>query len=81
MRFAPGLLLYAALMLAAPAALAQERTAFELQARDIYQTVVEIRSAKGQGNVPVLVDYLVRELKAGGFTDADIEVTYYEIEG
>ena len=81
MRFAPGLLLYAALMLAAPAALAEERTAFELRAREIYQTVVEVRSAKGQGNVPVLVDYLVRELKAGGFTDADIEVTDYEIEG
>lgn len=81
MRFTPGLFLSAALLLAAPAAFAEERTAFELQAREIYQTVVEIRSAKGQGNVPVVVDYIVRELKAGGFADADIEVTDYEIEG
>jgi acetylornithine deacetylase/succinyl-diaminopimelate desuccinylase-like protein len=81
MRFTPGLFLSAALLTAAPLAIAEERTAFELQAREIYQTVVEIRSAKGQGNIPVLVDYLVRELKAGGFADADIEVTDYEIEG
>ena len=80
MRFIPGLLLSAALLTAAPLAFAEERTAFELQAREIYQTVVEIRSAKGQGNVPVVVDYIVRELKAGGFADADIEVTDYEIE-
>ncbi len=81
MRFIPGLLLSAALLTAAPLAFAEERTAFELQAREIYQTVVEIRSAKGQGNVPVVVDYIVRELKAGGFAAADIEVTDYEIEG
>ncbi|MBI1253954.1 MAG: M20/M25/M40 family metallo-hydrolase [Hyphomonas sp.] len=81
MRFTSGLFLSAALLTAAPLAIAEERTAFELQAREIYQTVVEIRSAKGQGNIPVLVDYLVRELKAGGFADADIEVTDYEIEG
>ena len=81
MRFIPGLLLSAALLTAAPLAFAEERTAFELQAREIYQTVVESRSAKGQGNVPVVVDYIVRELKAGGFAAADIDVTDYEIEG
>ncbi len=81
MRFIPGLLLSAALLLAAPASLADERTAFELQAREIYQTVVEIRTAKGQAKVPVMVDYLVRELKAGGFADADIEVTNYDSAG
>jgi acetylornithine deacetylase/succinyl-diaminopimelate desuccinylase-like protein len=81
MRFTPGLLLSAALLLAAPMALAEERTAFEQQAREIYQTVVEIRTAKGQAKVPVVVDYLVRELKAGGFADADIEVTDYDSAG
>jgi len=81
MRFTPGFLVSAALLLSAPAALAEERTAFELQAREIYQTVVEIRTAKGQAKVPFMVDYLVRELKAGGFADTDIEVTDYDSDG
>lgn len=81
MRLTPGLLLSAALLTWAPAALAEERPAFGQQAREIYQTIVEIRTAKGQANVPVMVDYLVHELKAGGFSDADIQVTDYSIDG
>jgi carboxypeptidase PM20D1 len=71
----------AALFLAAPVAAAQERTEFEQATRELYQSVIEIRSAKGQGHVPELVDYLVGQLKAGGFADADIRVTDHEIDG
>ena len=61
MRSHISLLATAALFLVSPFAMAQERTAFELQAREIYQTAVEIRTAKGQAKVPELVDYLVSE--------------------
>lgn len=71
----------AALFLAAPVAAAQERTEFEQATRELYQSVIEIRSAKGQGHVPELVDYLVGQLKAGGFADGDIRVTDHEIDG
>lgn len=81
MRIAPALLAASAFFLAAPLASAEERTAFEQQAREIYQTVVEVRTAKGQGKVPEVVDYLVRELRAGGFSDSDILVTDHEIDG
>nr|MCU0731331.1 hypothetical protein [Hyphomonas sp.] len=74
-------LLSAALLHSAPVALAEERTAFEQQAREIYQTAVEIRTAKGQGKTPELVSYLVSELKAAGFKDADIRITDHDIDG
>lgn len=81
MRIQSGLLASAAFLLVSPLAAAQERTAFELQAREIYQTAVEIRTAKGQEKVPELVEYLVSELKAGGFSDEDILVTDHESGG
>ncbi|MBY9068415.1 M20/M25/M40 family metallo-hydrolase [Hyphomonas sp. WL0036] len=79
MRIKSCLLASAAALFIAPFASAQERTPFELQAREIYQTAVEIRTAKGQGKIPELVDYLVSELKSAGF--ADILVTDHEIDG
>ena len=82
MAFRPSLLLSAALIAVAPASFAQEeRTPDEQQAREIYRNVVEIRSARGQERVPEVVDYLVGELKAAGFTDEDIEVTDYDATG
>ena len=81
MRSHLSLLASAALLFVSPLAMAQEPTAFELQAREIYQTAVEIRTAKGQSKVPELVDYLVSELKAGGFADSDILVTAHESGG
>ncbi|MBK8198726.1 MAG: M20/M25/M40 family metallo-hydrolase [Acidobacteria bacterium] len=74
-------LFMSALLLAAPTAFAQERTEFEQYAREMYQTAVEVRTARGQANTPVLVDYLVRELKAAGFSDADLMVTDHDNEG
>lgn len=81
MPFKRFVLFSAALFLVAPVAAAQERTEFEQATRELYQSVIEIRSAKGQGHVPELVDYLVGQLKAGGFADADIRVTDHEIDG
>ncbi len=68
-------------LLAAPVAMAQERTDAEKQAREIYRNIVEIRSARGQEKVPEVVDYLVGELKAAGFTDEALEVTDYDAAG
>lgn len=81
MGFMLSLIASAAVVAFSPLAIAQERTDFEQQAREIYRNVVEIRSARGQERVPEVVDYLVGELKAAGFSDEDIEVTDYENDG
>ena len=46
----------------------------------MYQTASKSAPPRA-GKMSDLVDYLVSELKAGGFADADIEVTDHEIEG
>jgi len=75
------LIAIAACLMATPLAVAQERTADELQARELYRNIVSYRTARGQEKVPELVDYLVGELKAAGFTDEDIKVTDYDSDG
>lgn len=64
-----------------PVAAAQERTADEQKAREIYAKIVSIRSARGQENVPEVFEYLQRELAAAGFADGDMEVTDYDNNG
>ena len=81
MSFRISLLAAAAAVSVAPIASGQERTEFEQQAREIYRNVVEVRSARGHENVPKIVDYVVGELKAAGFSDEDIEVTDYDNDG
>lgn len=81
MSFKPAALFASALLLAAPIAIAEERTEFEQSARELYQTAVEIRTARGQGKTHELVDYLVGELKAAGFAESDIRVTDHDNDG
>ena len=81
MTFRLSLVASAAIVALSPLAVAQDRTASEQQAREIFRNVVEIRSARGQSKVPEVVDYLVGELKAAGFSDEDIEVTDYNNDG
>ena len=81
MSFKPAFLLSAALLFAAPTVLAEERTPFEQSAREMYQTAVEIRTARGQEKTPELVSYLFSELKAAGFADADIRITDHDNNG
>ena len=64
-----------------PAVYADDLTPAEAKAREIYQNVVEIRSARGQGKVPGEFDYLVSEFMAAGFAEDDIAVTEYDSEG
>ncbi|WP_428408249.1 M20/M25/M40 family metallo-hydrolase [Hyphococcus sp.] len=61
---------------AATAASAADRelTPAQAKAREIYETAIGIRSAKGHGKVPELAAYLADELKSAGFTDEDIEI-------
>lgn len=70
-----------AAMLAAPSAQARDLSANEQEARDIYEKVISIRTARGQEQVPVMVSYLVSQLKAAGFSDNDIQVTDYDSAG
>ena len=81
MNFRLSLIASAAMLAAAPLAIAQDRTAFEQQAREIYRNVVEIRSARGHEKVPEMVDYITGEMKAVGFTDEDIRITDYDATG
>lgn len=81
MNFRLSLIVSAAMLAAAPQAIAQDRTAFEQQAREIYRNVVEIRSARGHEKVPEVVDYIVGELKAAGFAGEDIQITDYDATG
>ncbi len=75
------LLLTAAMatLLSVPTAQARELSDHEKMARDIYENVISFRTAKGHGQVPGMVRYLVGELKAAGFTDDDIKITDYDI--
>ncbi|MDA8925039.1 M20/M25/M40 family metallo-hydrolase [Gammaproteobacteria bacterium] len=49
------------------------------KALEIYKTAVELRTAKGHGQVPALAHYLAAEFKKGGFDEKDIHVL--EMEG
>ena len=44
------------------------------KALEIYKTAVELRTAKGHGQVPALAHYLASEFKKGGFDQKDIHV-------
>ena len=50
-------------------------------ALDIYTDIIGFRTARGHQQVPVMVNYLVSRLKAGGFADEDIMVTDYDSAG
>ncbi len=69
------------LLALSPSVGADELTADQAKAREIYAKVVSIRSARGQQKMPDVVNYLISEFKAAGFTDDDIEVTDYDSNG
>lgn len=69
------------LLALSPASRADELTPVEIKAREIYSEVVSIRSARGHENMGEVVNYLVSEFKAAGFTDEDIEITDYDADG
>ncbi|MEQ8935041.1 MAG: M20/M25/M40 family metallo-hydrolase [Amphiplicatus sp.] len=62
-----------AAMLAAGAA-AADLTAEEIQAREMFRTLVSFKTAEGHGEVPKMAAYLAKEFKIAGFADADIEI-------
>ncbi|MEX6634345.1 M20/M25/M40 family metallo-hydrolase [Hyphococcus lacteus] len=64
-----------------PTANGQERSEHDQMARDIYENVISFRTARGQEQVPAMVDYLVAQLKSAGFADEDIQVTDYDANG
>lgn len=51
-----------------------ELTPEQAKAREIYETVIGMRTAKGHGAVPAMAAYLASELKAAGFADDDMEI-------
>lgn len=83
-----GLLAASSLAIGAAPAMAQprtqadtERTPHQQLAHEIYRNLIGFRTARGQGQVPAMVAYLVGRLKAAGFADSDIEVTDYDGNG
>lgn len=58
----------------AASATAADLTPAEAKAREIYETVIAMRTAKGHGKVPEMAAYLADELKGAGFADKDIEI-------
>jgi acetylornithine deacetylase/succinyl-diaminopimelate desuccinylase-like protein len=61
-------------MSAATGVAGRELTPVEAKAREVYATVIAMRTAKGHGKVPEMAAYLAGELKSAGFADADIEI-------
>ncbi|PHQ68172.1 MAG: hypothetical protein COB92_00930 [Robiginitomaculum sp.] len=60
-----------------PMAVAQTeatRTADEVKALEIYRTIIELRTAEGQGKVPEMAAYLANELKMAGFANEDVHI-------
>jgi len=51
-----------------------ELTPAQAKAREIYSTVIAMRTAKGHGNVPEMAAYLAGELQAAGFAEEDMEI-------
>ncbi|MFC2953533.1 M20/M25/M40 family metallo-hydrolase [Marinicaulis aureus] len=80
MKLRSALSLLAAVAFVSPAQ-SRDLTDHEQMARDIYEKVISIRTAKGQEQVPIMVEYLVGQLKAAGFADSDIQVTDYDSAG
>jgi acetylornithine deacetylase/succinyl-diaminopimelate desuccinylase-like protein len=75
MSFAESILAFAALTLfCAGTACAQATDADRAKAFEIYQNIVSIRSAEGQGKVPELARYLASEFTNASFPEQDVEV-------
>lgn len=64
----------AAVLLGVAAGASRQLTANEAKALEIYRTIIGMRTAKGQGNVPAMAAYLAGEFKAAGFSDDDIHI-------
>lgn len=60
---------------------ASDLTADQQMAREIYRDIIAFRTAMGQGQVPAMVAYLTERLEQAGFTDRDISVTDYDLDG
>lgn len=60
----------AAMTAAATAATPEEQAA----ARDMFATIISMRTSKGHGEVPKMAAYLAGELKKAGFTEEDIHI-------
>lgn len=51
-----------------------ELTPAQAKAREIYETVIGMRTAKGHGKVPEMAAYLASELRSAGFAADDMEI-------
>lgn len=67
-------------MIATPS-VADDLNEHQQLAREIYETIISFRTAKGHEQVPAMVEYLSNQLKAAGFSDEDIQITDYDSEG
>ncbi len=69
-----GTMALAAVMLAAPAIAVEADSPEGVAARALYSDIINIRSAAGQGLVQKVAERAAADLRAAGFTDADIRI-------
>lgn len=62
-------------------AMAQQRTADELAARQIYSDIIGFRTARGHRQVPAMVAYLKGAFLKAGFAESDITITDHDSAG
>ena len=60
---------------AGPATAQEVQPADIAQAKDVLKRSIGFRTVEGQGQVPAYAAYLASVLKAGGFSDSEIEIT------
>jgi acetylornithine deacetylase/succinyl-diaminopimelate desuccinylase-like protein len=71
-----------ALLLAAGTAAADpQRSAADLEAREIYARLISIPSQLGNGKVPEVAEYLAGRFRAAGFPERDIRVLPFKGDG
>jgi acetylornithine deacetylase/succinyl-diaminopimelate desuccinylase-like protein len=63
-----------ALLLAVQSAGAAAPASVRAQARDIFQTIIAMKTEEGRGQVPVMAEYLAGKFRAGGFPAEDVHV-------
>jgi acetylornithine deacetylase/succinyl-diaminopimelate desuccinylase-like protein len=67
-------LLFAALLLSAPASAVDRDSEHATKALEIFTRIIAMETSKNLGNVPGMAEYLANELRAAGFPPENVEV-------
>jgi acetylornithine deacetylase/succinyl-diaminopimelate desuccinylase-like protein len=53
---------------------------YQREAREIFEDIIEMRTAAGHGNVPAMAEYLADHFRKGGFDAEDIHIVPHTVE-